>query len=240
MSKFAVVTVADPEAFQRGADNLRELKMLQDELEAELKKATAPLNEALKTVRGWFAPLRQQLETAERQQRRSLAEYKTEQDRLEAEARRKAEADARAERARLEAEARAKEADARREAEERRQAAELERQKGNEAAAARLEAKAYAIEVKAEAAADTLLARAEAQVAEPVAAAAPKAKGLADRVVWKFEVLDASLLPREFTMPDESKIRKRVAALHLDAVGLLGGPKAVKVWSETDFSARRK
>jgi hypothetical protein len=237
---FAVVTVADPAAFQAGADNLRELKTLQDQLETELEKATRPLNDALKVVRGWFKPIREKLEAAERDQRRALADYKTEQDRLEAEARRKRDAEARAERERLEAEARAREAEARAEADRQRQAAEAERQKGNAAAAERLEAKASAVETKAEATADNLRARAETVVAAPVAQAAPAAKGLSNRVVWEFEVLDPELLPRSFLMPDESKIGKTVNALKADAVAVLGGPKAVKVTNRPDFSARRK
>lgn len=239
-NEFAVVAVADPEAFQSGADNLRTLKTLQDEVDKELAKATEPLNLALKTVRGWFAGIKEKLASAETLQRKALADYKTEQDRIEAEKRRKAEAEARAERQRLEAEARAREEEARRDAEAQRQAAELERQKGNAAAAERLEAKASTIETRAEATADNLRARAETVVAAPVATAAPAAKGLSNRVVWKFEILDASLIPRAFLCPDESKIGKQVGALKADAVELLGGPKAVKVWSEQDFSARRK
>jgi DNA polymerase III alpha subunit (gram-positive type) len=239
-SQFAVVAVADPEAFQRGADNLRTLKTLIDELETELKKATDPLNLALKTVRGWFAPIRENLENADRQQRKALADYKAEQDRIEAEARRKREAEARAERERLEAEARAKEAEAQRQAEEQRAAAEAERAKGNDAAAERLEAKASATITRAEANADNLRARAETVVAAPVASAAPAAKGLSNRVVWEFEILDADLIPAAFKMPDESKIGKTVNALKADAVAVLGGPKAIKITNRPDFSARRK
>lgn len=239
-NEFAVVAVADPEAFQRGADNLRELKTLQDTVAKELAKATKPLNEALKTVRGWFSGITEKLQVAERQQRKALADYKTEQDRLEAEARRKREAEARAERERLEAEARAREQAARAAAEEERRKAEAARELGDEAAAERLEAKASTIETKAEATADNLRARAETVVAAPVATAAPAAKGLASRVVWKVEVLDPALIPPAFLAPDLAKIDKMVKALKADAAAVLGGDKAVRVWSEQDFSARRK
>lgn len=239
-TSFAVVAVADPAAFQTAADNLRELKTLQDQVETELQKATAPLNDALKVVRGWFKPIREKLEAAERDQRKALADYKTQQDRLEAEARRKRDADARAERERLEAEARAREAEAQREADAIREAAELERNKGNGAAAERLEAKATTTVTKAEATADNLRARAETVVAAPVAQAAPKAKGLSDRVVWKYRIKDASKLNPLFLCPNETKIAQQVKALKADAVALLGGERAVEVWSEADFSARRK
>ena len=60
-------------------------------------------------------------------------------------------------------------------------------QKKEEAAAAELQAKAAV----------------EGQVA---IVSAPKAAGISTRDVWKWKVVDAKLIPREFLAPDESKI----------------------------------
>lgn len=38
----------------------------------------------------------------------------------------------------------------------------------------------------------------------------PKVQGISSRVVWKFEIEDESLLPREFLMPDERAIAEAV------------------------------
>lgn len=46
-----------------------------------------------------------------------------------------------------------------------------------------------------------------------VAAPAPDKNGVGFREVWTFEIVDASLLPREFLIPDEVAIRKRVQAM---------------------------
>jgi len=43
----------------------------------------------------------------------------------------------------------------------------------------------------------------------------PKVEGLSYREDWKFEIVDADTLPREYLMPDESKIGKIVRALKL-------------------------
>lgn len=55
----------------------------------------------------------------------------------------------------------------------------------------------------------------------------PKVEGLVTREVWKFEIVDASLLPREYLMPDQKKIGKVVTALK-------GSAKipGVRVWKE--------
>jgi len=235
---YPVVQVTSPETFEQAANNLRDLKTLQDEVDGEEKKATKPLNEALKQVRSWFRPMKDRLQKAEQDQRRTMADWKRKQDELAAEAARKAEADARAERERLEAQARAEEEKARRAAEEkRRQAAEAEAA-GNRAQAEKLQAAAAGIEHKGNAKADNLVARASTVVAGPVAPQTTKVEGLSNREVWKFEVTDPSKVNPAFLMPDEKKIGKTVKALKADAAALVG--EGVRIWSEADFSARRR
>lgn len=46
---------------------------------------------------------------------------------------------------------------------------------------------------------------------------APKIAGQSVREVWEFQIEDASLIPREYLMPDVVKIRRYVAAMKADA-----------------------
>jgi hypothetical protein len=60
--------------------------------------------------------------------------------------------------------------------------------------------------------------RASTVVAPIAQVAAPKVAGVSFRSVWRFEVVDPSLVPREYLMVDETKIGKVVAALKADTV----------------------
>lgn len=62
-----------------------------------------------------------------------------------------------------------------------------------------------------------------------------KAAGTFTRDVWRYEVLDPSLVPREYLMVDERKIGEVVRTLKGD-VQIPG----VRVWSETTVVARGK
>lgn len=68
-----------------------------------------------------------------------------------------------------------------------------------------------------------------------VVAATPKASGIAYRDVYKWQVIDESLLPREFMSPDLAKIRQRVE-LSKGECEIPG----VKVWTEKQIAARRR
>lgn len=65
--------------------------------------------------------------------------------------------------------------------------------------------------------AEQLQTRAAAVVAPIISTAPPKVAGVSMREVWKFEVTDASAVPREYCSVDEMKIRKVVQALKGDA-----------------------
>lgn len=45
----------------------------------------------------------------------------------------------------------------------------------------------------------------------------PKISGLSSREEWNFEIVDETLIPREFLMPDEKKIRAYVRAMRANA-----------------------
>jgi hypothetical protein len=87
--------------------------------------------------------------------------------------------------------------------------AEAERQR-----LARLEQKA--IERGDEQKAATFQERAATVVAPVIQREAPKVSGIATREAWKFQVEDPALIPREYLMVDEAKIRKVVVALKGD------------------------
>jgi hypothetical protein len=74
--------------------------------------------------------------------------------------------------------------------------------------------------------------RAAAVVAPIISREPPKVTGINTREVWRFEVVDAAAVPREFLMVDESKIRKYVQAMKSDS--MIAG---VRVWSEKSLAS---
>lgn len=93
------------------------------------------------------------------------------------------------------------------------------------------QAKKAAESGKTEKAAD-LEQRAATVVAPVIHREAPTVAGINYRDTWKFEVTDAALVPREYLIVDESKIRKVVGALKADTQ--IAG---VRVWSEKQIAA---
>lgn len=63
--------------------------------------------------------------------------------------------------------------------------------------------------------------------------AAPKIAGVAIRQNWKFEIVSADLVPREYLIPDERAIRARVQSLK-DKCSIPG----VRVWCEDGAASR--
>lgn len=80
--------------------------------------------------------------------------------------------------------------------------------------------------------AEMLQERAANVVAPVIHREAPKVIGVSTREVWKFEITDPAALPREYTMPDDTKIRKVVGALKGETQ--IAG---VRVWAEKQLAA---
>lgn len=80
--------------------------------------------------------------------------------------------------------------------------------------------------------AETLQQRAETIVAPVIQREPPKVTGVSMREVARFEITDASQLPREYLVPDEKKIRGVVAALKTGA-----NIPGVRVWMERQVAA---
>lgn len=116
----------------------------------------------------------------------------------------------------------------RKRAEEQRRADEAARKERERLAA---QARAAEASGKVEKAAQ-LEQRAAGVVAPVISRNPPKVTGVQTREIWRFEVTDPDLVPREYMSVDESKIRRVVGALKGDAK--IAG---VRVWSEKAIAA---
>jgi hypothetical protein len=186
-----LVVITTPEQFLDAGETLARLKGKAKQLEETRLSLTRPIDESKKRIMEFFRAPLAYLEKAESILKKSIGDYRDEQERIAREEQRKRDEEARKERERLQALAR------------------KQMEKGNEERA------------------QATLERAAAVVPASVVADVPKLAGLTTVEVWKFEVTDAALLPRVFTMPDEQKIRRQVAALKGDTI-----IPGVRVWSE--------
>lgn len=231
----ATYAVRNPEEYEAGANDLKRVKAAQKKLEDTRKSLTTPINESLRRLNDFFRGPADRLAGIERIIKSKLVTYSDEQERIRREEQRKAEEAARREREKIEAQAREAERKAREKAEADRRAAEEAAAAGRAEEAARLAARADATEAKAVERVEQLADRAAAVVAPIIEREPPKVAGVATREVPKFEIMDASLIPREYLIVDESKIRKVVQALKMDAK-----IPGVRVWMERSLAAQSK
>ena len=106
-------TVDSDDMLEAAGDDLRAIKALQKNVEAQRTAITVPLNQALKAINDLFRPAGEYLAKAETTLKGAMLTYTTEQQRRAEEARRRAEELARQERERLAAEQARQEAIAR-------------------------------------------------------------------------------------------------------------------------------
>jgi len=227
--------VATAEQYQAGAEDLKRVKTAQKRLEATRTSLAGPINESLRKLNAFFKGPADKLVTIERAIKRALAKFADEQERIRREEQCKANEAARKERERLEAQAREAERKAREKAAADRAAAEAAAAAGRAEEAAKLAARAAATEAKAADRVESLEVRAATVVAPVIERETPRIAGVATRVAWKCEVVDASQINPAFMMPDEKKIRRQVAALHGDAAAVIG--PGVRIWSERQLAA---
>lgn len=210
------MTIVTAEQYEAGALELQAIKGKHREIDEARKQLVKPIDEARKRIQEFFGAPLQFLERAETLVKGKLVTYQTEQERIRREEQRKAEDAARKEREKLEAQAREAERKAREKADADRRAAQEAAAAGKAEESARLAARAIATESVAAEKAAVLEQRAAATVAPVIQREAPKVAGLKMREVFKFEIVDASKLPREYLIPDEQRIRKVVGALKSD------------------------
>lgn len=209
--------VATPVQYADAGEQLKQVKAAMKRLDDLRKGMTRPLDVAKKAIMDFFRAPEEKLVRAESGIKRAMIAYSDEQERIRREEQRKAEEAARKERERLEAVAREAERKAREKADAERKAAEAAAAAGRAAEAAKLMAKAAATEERAAVKAEEAAQQASMVVAPIIQREPQKIAGISNRETWRFEVLDASLVPREFLTVDEHKIRKYVAAMKGDA-----------------------
>lgn len=242
----ATYAVETAEQYQHGADDLKRVKAAQKRLEETRTGLTKPINESLRRLNDFFRAPADRLAAIERTIKAALTRFADEQERIRREEQRKLEEAARKERERLEAQAREAERKAREKAEAERRAAEEARQAAEKAAAegraeearkaaaaaAAADARAAATEAKAASKVEAIETRAAAVVAPVVVREPPKVAGVATREVWKFRVVNPALVPDQYKVIDEARIRKVVQALKTDA-----NIPGVEVYAERQIAA---
>ncbi|HLF13209.1 MAG TPA: hypothetical protein VJA26_18570 [Gammaproteobacteria bacterium] len=227
------MNIVTAEQYEAGAMELQAIKGKWREIDEARKQLVKPIDEARKRIQEFFGAPLAFLEKAEGIVKGKLTTFQNEQERIRREEQRKAEEAARKERERLEAQARETERKAREKAAAERRAAEEAAAAGRAEEAARLAERAAATENKAAEKAIELEQRAAAIVAPVIQREAPKVAGLSMRETPKFEIVDASKLPREYLVADESRIRKVVNALKMDA-----NIPGVRVWMDKTPASR--
>ena len=168
--------------YVKAGDVLKEIKTKIKDLDEERKAATRPLDDTKKKIMDWFKRPLGWLQEAESAIKRSMLSFQQEQKRLRDEQQRK-----------IDEEAKRKEDAEKKKLESRAQNWE---EKGNTA-------KAEALREQAE----------EVQHVAPVLAPrVEKVAGISTKKIWKFEITDASQIPREWLIPDEKAIGAFVRA----------------------------
>jgi len=215
--------------FETAGETLRQLQTLGKTIEEKRVELTGPINEGLRRINDFFRGPAERVKTAISQVKGLMLGYTREQEAIrqaeEARLRRIEEEKARKERARLEEKARAeaekaeklrREAEAKAEAERKRLQAEADALKSRRDAASRvaraeLEARAKAVEAdtaKADAAdakSAGLARQAEVTTAVDVRveSTVKPVAGVAQKLVWKFRVVDFKSLPDDFKVVNE-------------------------------------
>lgn len=200
------LTVTDAESFQRASEFIRGIatymKRVGDVLDPIVsaahnahRVAVAQRDALLKPAQGAKRILGERLALWEQDQARRRREAELaaqrEQEKAEREARERAAAETR----RLQAEA------------ETRRLAEAEQleARGDTAGAERLISEPVTVPV--------VVTPAPVFAPQPMVEAPPKLEGVSFRTDWDFEIADAALIPREYLIPDEKKIRGVVKAM---------------------------
>jgi len=207
------IKVKTQEDYKNTAGILSEIKGKANELEAERKKITIPIDAAKNAVQALFRKPKEILAEAERIVKGKLLGYEQEQEKIRIEAQRKLDEEAEKERQRKqkqEDEWRAKEQANRDEYEKL-----LAEGNAKEAEKARLAAE------KAAEKAEERAEQKEDVEAPVVAARIEKVKGLSTRKEWYAEVVDFTALPNEYKIANETMLNKMAKATK-DAVKVPG------------------
>ncbi len=202
--------VDSPQKYQTSAEDLKIIKGKAKELDETRKSLTKPLDESKKKIMQLFKAPLEFLTKAEGCVKRAMIGWQNEQERLRQE-----------EQARL-AEIQRKESE------------KLQRQAAQEAAKAE-SLKTEKGKADALAKAEELKAKAEdvTSMTPTVESKVEDVEGVSTRKAWKFKIVDADKIPREYLIPDEKYIGQIVRAS--------AGKKqidGVEIYSENVISSR--
>ena len=198
-------SITTPEQAEAAAEMRSVLSARWKEVEAQRVYQKEPHLIGARRVDEFFRPVLDSIKAEIDVINRAYLQFKNEQERIRREEEARLREEARKEQERLAAEARLAEA----KAEQLRLAAEEKRREGELAEAARMESRAEQQEAKA----DTAVAQARTVPTPYVPPANTKLTGIATRENWSFRVTDASKLPREYLVPNETAIRNVVRGL---------------------------
>lgn len=190
----SAIAVKNNEDYAKSTDQLKEIKAASKKLEEAKKAMLAPFNDVVTRIRAMFKGPEDALTNAEAHLKRSALTYYNEQERL------------RKEQERLQQEALRKAEQEKRDREER------ERKAAEEAAKTKpapVEEDEWAVPSmdEPEAPAPIVGEVMPVEVAIPmVTAAPPKISGISIRKKWKCIIVDPTLIPREYMMPNEKAL----------------------------------
>lgn len=216
------IAIDSPAMYEAAAEELREIVTKKKTLDEQRKSITKPLDTAKSNIMDLFRKPIDLLEQAEQILKKAMGNYSAEQRRIADQQQRRLEAQAAAERERLNKQA----------AEMAEQAAALEQQAETGTADTTAEVLDQAVVVAAQA--EELRTQAAMTVAPVVQVATTKAAGVSTRQNWKYEITDASLIPREYLVVDDKKIGGVVRAMKGDT-----DIPGIRVYPEDTVAARR-
>jgi DNA repair exonuclease SbcCD ATPase subunit len=204
LNSYQGIVVKDNTALLAAGNELKTIKGKLSDLEALRKSLTRPLDETKRRIMDFFRIPQERLEKAEGTIKRAMLQFQQEQEAIR-----------RKEEARLQELARK---------EEERKKAALDARAEKAAAKGNLE-KAEELRQQKE----------EVFVPAPVVnSSVAKVAGVATKQVWKFEISDANIIPKEYMIPDMVKIGAVVRATK----GTLAIP-GVEIYAEETIAAGR-
>lgn len=222
------VIVSTNEEYADAGARLVVIKANIKQIDAIHKEIAGPLDEAMEKIKGSVSKLKaffnvpkQRLLTAETSIKAAMNSYLQAEEAKRAAAQKLLDDAAAKEKARIKALADAAAKKAADEAEAARVAAAKAAKAGRDAEAAKLTEKAAKIDSNASVRQDIAAAKIASLDAPVVATALPKAAGVASRKNWSYEVYDEVIVPREYLMLDDKKIRAAIAAGERSIEGLM-------------------
>ena len=211
--QIAALQARTPFEYEKVAQFVKDAKGQFNTLEGHRKYLKEPYLEGGRRVDEFFAKPLQFAKAAEDAGKRVLLGYEQEQRRIADEENRKLQEKASKEREALEAKARAEREEADRKAKELERKAAEARAAGDAAAAVTLTHKANQVLDKADAKAESIQIKAAQVVAPKVAAYIPPIVGQSTKTIWRARVVDASLVPRDYLVVDESLLANYAKAM---------------------------